>query len=78
MNVTFPAAPMPPPRFDEPAPESFAKPGPSKPAPDRTEELVDNIVEALVPTEPSEPPEPAADLAAEADIRESEYIEEAT
>jgi hypothetical protein len=82
MNVRFPAAPMPPPRFDEPTPESFAHPTPElalesvpDPVDARTEALVDAVVAALVP---AEPPEPAADLAAEADIRESEYIEEAT
>jgi hypothetical protein len=91
MNVQFPAGPMPPPRFDEPTPESFIHATADDPvtfanvgmpsdlaitdADPRTEELVDNVVAALVP---SEPPEPSAELAAEADVRESEYIEEVT
>jgi hypothetical protein len=73
MNEGFPPPPMPPPRYDEPAPESFARPEPEPAVDARTEQLVDNVLAAL-----AEPPEPDAALAAEADLRESEYIEEAT
>jgi len=107
VEVVFPSAPMPPPQFDAPAPESFMRPRDEADEPvdirevpgvvitevmsgeeaarmypelvdPRTMELVDNVIAAIVPAEPAagaEPPEPAPDLAAEAGLREQEYLE---
>lgn len=61
----------PPPRAEEPTPESFIHAAAPTITPE--EQVLDAIREVL--DDEDRPPEPAPDLAAEADIREQEYLE---